>query len=198
MKDCPPDAIHRAPNGEVLHRRQLHRLRQLRAQLPVRRDPDGAARSRRGTRPACGRGCCRVRRRAGREPQGPRQAHAEEGGEVRHVQGTSPAAPRACAPARPAPRSACVRRNSSTTPACPRRLPPEGGVDLLREPLNKSRAVALQRQMRMHARRATKVVVHTTIPRSAAKQAPHLAAARRDGAFRAVCFVASLAKGAGH
>ena len=70
--------------------------------------------------------------------------------------------------------------------------------DRPREPLNESRAVALQRQMRMTARRATTVVVHTTMPRSAAKQAPHLAAARRDGAFRAVCFVARLAKGAGH
>ena len=36
------------------------------------------------------------------------------------------------------------------------------------------------------------------MPRSAAKQTPHWAAARRDGAFRAVYFVASLAKGAGH
>ena len=52
--------------------------------------------------------------------------------------------------------------------------------------------------MRMNASRATKVVAKTTMPRSAAKQAPHLAAARRDGAFRAVCFVARLAKGVDH
>ena len=52
--------------------------------------------------------------------------------------------------------------------------------------------------MRMNARRATKVVAEPTMPRSAAKQAPHWAAARRDGAFRAVCFVASLAKGVDH
>jgi len=29
-------------------------------------------------------------------------------------------------------------------------------------------------------------------------QTPHRTAARRDGAFRVVCFVATLAKGAGH
>src|SRR5215210_1577803 len=37
--------------------------------------------------------------------------------------------------------------------------------------------------MRMIARSATKVVVHTTMPRSATMQAPHLAAARRDVRF---------------
>ncbi len=41
MKDCPPDAIHRAPNGEVFIDGQLHRLWQLRAQLPLWRHSDG-------------------------------------------------------------------------------------------------------------------------------------------------------------
>ena len=52
--------------------------------------------------------------------------------------------------------------------------------------------------MRMDARRATQVVVHPTMPRSTAKQTPHWAAARRDEAFRAVYFVANLAKGVDH
>src|SRR5437899_6966500 len=64
-----------------------------------------------------------------------------------------------------------------------------------KEPLSMSHAIALQGPMRMNANRATKVVAETTMPRSAAKQAPHWAAARRDGVFRAVCFVARLAKG---
>ena len=46
--------------------------------------------------------------------------------------------------------------------------------------------------------RATKVVARTTKPRSATTQTPNFAATRRDGAFRAVCFVAQLAKGSGH
>ena len=45
---------------------------------------------------------------------------------------------------------------------------------------------------------ASLAVVDPTMPRSTAKQAPRWAAARRDGAFRAVCFVASLAKGVYH
>ena len=52
--------------------------------------------------------------------------------------------------------------------------------------------------MRKYARRATKVVARTTKPRSATMQTPYFAATRRDGAFRAVCFVARLAKGSGH
>ena len=52
--------------------------------------------------------------------------------------------------------------------------------------------------MRMDARRATKVVVEPTKPRSATTQTPHFAATRRDGAFRAVCFVARLVKGVNH
>jgi len=50
----------------------------------------------------------------------------------------------------------------------------------------------------MDARRATKVVAGTTKPRSATPQTPYFAATRRDGAFRAVCIVARLAKGGGH
>jgi hypothetical protein len=49
--------------------------------------------------------------------------------------------------------------------------------------------IALFGRMRMDARRVTQVVVDPTIPRSTAKQTPHWAAARRDGAFRAVCLV---------
>jgi hypothetical protein len=57
--------------------------------------------------------------------------------------------------------------------------------------------VALPGEMRMNARLATKVVVRTTIPRSEAQQAPHFAAAQRDGAWRAVYFVARLAQAPG-
>ena len=42
-----------------------------------------------------------------------------------------------------------------------------------REPMNKSHAIALWGPMRMNARRATKVVVRATKPRSAATQTPH-------------------------
>ena len=56
--------------------------------------------------------------------------------------------------------------------------------------------------MRMDARRATKVVAKPTMPRclicQLRPQTPHWAAARRDGVFRVVCFVASLAKGVDH
>jgi hypothetical protein len=68
----------------------------------------------------------------------------------------------------------------------------------LKEPLIKSAADCVAGKMRMAARRATKVVARTTKPRSATTQTPHFAATRRDGAFRAVCFVARLAKGSGH
>src|SRR6266540_6146380 len=67
-----------------------------------------------------------------------------------------------------------------------------------KEPLNKSHADCVAGKMRMNARRATKVVAWATMPRSATKQAPHFAATRRDGAFRAVCFVARLANGTCH
>jgi len=53
-----------------------------------------------------------------------------------------------------------------------------------REPL-RNPAAALPGEMRMNARLATKVVVRTTMPRSEAQQAPHFAAARRDGSLRA-------------
>src|SRR5713226_10277704 len=66
------------------------------------------------------------------------------------------------------------------------------------EPLIKSPTDCVAGKMRMDARRATKVVVEPTKPRSATTQTPHFAATRRDGAFRAVCFVARLAKGNGH
>ena len=62
-----------------------------------------------------------------------------------------------------------------------------------REPLHKYSRLRCLRPMRMDARRATKVVVCPTMPRSAAPQTPHRAAARRDGAFRAVCFVVAAA-----
>src|SRR5713101_8382677 len=68
----------------------------------------------------------------------------------------------------------------------------------LKEPLIKSSADYVAGKMRLNARRATKVVARTTTPRSATLQTPHFAATRRDGAFRAVCFVARLAKGSGH
>ena len=58
MKDCPPDAIRRAPDGEVFISDTLHRLRQLRAQLPLRRDPDGAGGSEAAPARRCGNGCC--------------------------------------------------------------------------------------------------------------------------------------------
>src|SRR5260221_9636321 len=64
-----------------------------------------------------------------------------------------------------------------------------------KEPLHNPHAVALHRPMRMDARRATPVVADPTMPRSPAKQAPHWAAARGDGAFRAVCFVATSRRG---
>ena len=72
------------------------------------------------------------------------------------------------------------------------------GHELVREPLIKSSADCVAGKMQMDARRATKVVARTTKPRSATTQTPHFAATRRDGAFRAVCFVARLAKGSGH
>ena len=50
MKECPPDAIHRSAERRGLHQRHLHRLRQLRAQLPLRRDP--ARRDRSAAAPA--------------------------------------------------------------------------------------------------------------------------------------------------
>ena len=66
------------------------------------------------------------------------------------------------------------------------------------EPLIKSFVNRVAVKMRMAARRATKVVARTTKPRSATTQTPHFAATQRDGAFRAVCFVARLAKGNSH
>jgi hypothetical protein len=69
---------------------------------------------------------------------------------------------------------------------------------MIKEPLIKSSTDCVAGKMRMDARRATKVVAGTTMPRSATTQTPHFAATRRDGAFRAVCFVARLAKGNGH
>ena len=58
--------------------------------------------------------------------------------------------------------------------------------------LNKSHAIALHGPMRMNAQlpmRRDEGRSRATKPRSAARQAPHWAAARRDGALRAVCFV---------
>ena len=54
----------------------------------------------------------------------------------------------------------------------------------VREPLNKSPMERVCREMRMMARRATKVVASSTMPRSPAPPAPHFAQTQRDGAFR--------------
>jgi len=67
-----------------------------------------------------------------------------------------------------------------------------------KEPLIKSSADCVAGKMRMDARRATKVVAWTTKPRSATTQTPNFSATRWDGAFRAVCVVARLAKGDDH
>src|SRR6266404_1611215 len=54
------------------------------------------------------------------------------------------------------------------------------GRERVREPLNKSHADCVAGKMRMNARRATKVVAWTTMPRSLSlqmrKQGPHFAA----------------------
>ena len=101
-----------------------------------------------------------------------------------------------------APRLTMSLRQLAPLPA-PRCASPSPGAAAtrsakLKEPLIKSSPDCVARKMRMAARRATKVVAWTTKPRSATTQTPHFAATRRDGALRAVCVVARLAKGDDH
>ena len=107
MKDCPPDAIHRAPNGEVFIERHLHRLRQLRAQLPLRRDPDGARRPE-AARARASWSWLLLGLGDGARAWKPRsydKTIAEEGGQVRHVQGP----PGGAACVRACPTGAAIR-----------------------------------------------------------------------------------------
>ena len=79
------------PGRRGVHRRHLHRLRQLPAQLPLRRDPDGQACRRRSR--ACSPGCCSASGPGPGEPtkkwtekQG-QPGDAKEGDQMRHVLG---------------------------------------------------------------------------------------------------------------
>ena len=105
----PPRAQRRG-----LHRRQLHRLRQLRAQLPLRRDqadqqaeeearPAGVADVRRRAR-------ARARRRTRRRARTARRRRRRRSSAT--CARTCPAAPPACAPAPPARRSGFRPRSS--------------------------------------------------------------------------------------
>ena len=129
----PPRAERRG-----LHPGHLHRLRQLRAQLPVQRDPDGAegseaARAGLWSWLLLGAGDgARARRQnptTSRCPRWPSSATCAR---------ASPAAPPACAPARPAPRCACRRKNSSTTRAGSRLSQFSGIYDLGARPCRRS------------------------------------------------------------
>ena len=58
MKDCPPNAIHRSSNGRSVHRRHLHRLRQLSGRTARTASSTWPTSRRRS--PACCNGCCSV------------------------------------------------------------------------------------------------------------------------------------------
>ena len=117
MKDCPPDAIHRAPNGEVFiddtcigcgncERNCPYGVIQLAPVDPRRQRPSLLVVA-----------AVRRRRRAG---HGDRSRNDKDARRRRRSSATcartSPAAPPACAPARPARRSASRPRTSSRCP----------------------------------------------------------------------------------
>ena len=106
MKDCPPDAITSRAQRRGLHPRHLHRLRQLRAQLPVRRDPDGAARPGRERPGAVAVAALGAGRRAGMETKVYDKSMVKKAVKCDMCKDVTRRRSVVSAPARPAPR--CV------------------------------------------------------------------------------------------
>ena len=117
MKDCPPDAIHRAPNGEVFiddncigcgncERNCPYGVIQMARPPPQK--PGLLQWLLFGAGPGPAASGATTRRRTTKA----KALGAEDGRQVRHVQGHRRRRRPACAPARPAPRSASARHSS--------------------------------------------------------------------------------------
>ncbi len=108
MKDCPPDAIHRAPNGEVYIDDSCIGCGNCERNCPYGVIQMASRRSRAARGRRCGRGCCGApapSRGASRRPTTSRCRRRRSSATCARE---STAAPRACAPARRAPRCACL------------------------------------------------------------------------------------------
>ena len=115
MADCPPNAIHRGPDGEVFIDDTCIGCGNCQRNCPygvIRMDkvppkkPSLLAWLLAGLGPGPGRADEEMDREAGQP------GDAEEGDQVRHVRGHRRRARPASAPARPAPRSGSRRRSS--------------------------------------------------------------------------------------